>query len=74
MLPPKGCGALVDLSNNTGDSIGPASASLNGTFSAELTTAEVVRVIDSHPTAADDPIFLYVAYVAAFWTPAQPRD
>jgi len=44
--------------------MGPAPASLNGTFSADLTTAEVVRVIDAHPSSSNDPVLLYVVYHA----------
>eukprot|EP00035_Acanthoeca_spectabilis_P032755 m.20201 g.20201 ORF g.20201 m.20201 type:complete len:549 (-) comp5549_c0_seq1:372-2018(-) len=61
--PPIGCGALVDMTNNSGSELRPASASLNGTFSAEITTAAVVDVLDRHPSP-DQPIFLYVAFHA----------
>lgn len=61
--PPVGCGALVDMTNNSGSELRPASASLNGTFSAEITTAAVVDVLDRHPSP-DQPIFLYVAFHA----------
>jgi hypothetical protein len=60
--PPVGCGALVDMTNNTGAHLSPASPSLNGTFSADITTDAVVEVLNAHPE--DTPIFLYVAYHA----------
>eukprot|EP00038_Savillea_parva_P012281 m.203553 g.203553 ORF g.203553 m.203553 type:complete len:523 (+) comp22152_c0_seq1:1-1569(+) len=70
--PPVGCGALVDLTNNTGDSLEPASSSLNGTFSSELTTTAVCNVIDNHPSNTE-PIFLYVAFHAVH-TPLEAPD
>eukprot|EP00041_Stephanoeca_diplocostata_P018063 m.374793 g.374793 ORF g.374793 m.374793 type:complete len:307 (-) comp20910_c0_seq1:1957-2877(-) len=59
--PTQGCGALVDLSNNTAGDLHPASPALNGSFSTDILGREAVRVIEAHPDPAT-PFFMYMAF------------
>eukprot|EP00660_Eupelagonema_oceanica_P011203 gene11203-23910_t len=55
-------GFPVDLSNNTGGTIGPVDSATNGTYNTRLLAAEPRRLVTQHDPAV--PFYMYLAFMA----------